>query len=102
MSHSAALPAMKSTSQEKPGLDQEDIVRCPLADSIYNEPTVVGQMLSAGISGFVHKRTAAADLIPAVKEAFRGGVYVCPALRALVSESETQAPTVTKSAPPVE
>lgn len=48
--------------------------------SVYDEPTVVGQMLSAGVAGFVLKRSAATDLIPAVQEVLRGGTYVCPAL----------------------
>ena len=48
--------------------------------SIHDEPTVVSQMLSAGISGFVLKRAVATDLIPAVKEVLRGSVYVSPVL----------------------
>lgn len=54
--------------------------------SVHDEPTVVGQMLSAGIAGFVLKRTAATDLVPAVQEVLRGGSYVCPAIKALQAE----------------
>jgi DNA-binding NarL/FixJ family response regulator len=59
-------------------------------------------MLSAGVVGFVLKRSAATDLIPAVNEVLRGGTYVCPALRGLLPESEDQSPPVAKGAPPVE
>jgi DNA-binding NarL/FixJ family response regulator len=46
--------------------------------SVYDEPTVVSQMLREGISGFVLKRAVATDLIPAIKEVLRGSVYVSP------------------------
>jgi two-component system secretion response regulator SsrB len=70
--------------------------------SVHDEPTVVGQMLNAGVAGFVLKRAAATDLIPAVKEVLGGGTYVCPALQGLLPESGDQSPTVAKDAPPVE
>jgi DNA-binding NarL/FixJ family response regulator len=49
--------------------------------SVHDELTVVGQMLELGVAGYVLKRNAATDLIPAVKEVLRGGTYVCSALR---------------------
>jgi DNA-binding NarL/FixJ family response regulator len=49
--------------------------------SVHDEPTVAGQMLSAGVAGFVLKRSAATDLIPAVMEVLRGGTYSSPALQ---------------------
>jgi len=55
--------------------------------SVHDEPTVVGQMLSVGVAGFVLKRSAATDLVPAVKEVLRGGTYVCPALAGLLPEA---------------
>jgi DNA-binding NarL/FixJ family response regulator len=70
--------------------------------SVHDEPTLVDQMLSAGVAGFVLKRSAATDLIPAVKEVLGGGTYVCPALQRLLPESEAQSPTVAKGDPPVE
>src|SRR5947208_4609494 len=45
--------------------------------SVHDEPTVIEQMLRAGVAGFVLKRAAATDLIPAVKEVLHGGTYVC-------------------------
>ena len=71
-----------------------------IALSVYDEATVVAQVLSAGVAGFVLKRSAATDLVPAVKEVLQGGTYVCPALRGLLPESGDQAPTGTKGAPP--
>jgi DNA-binding NarL/FixJ family response regulator len=44
--------------------------------SIYDEQTVVGPMLSAGVAGFVLKRAAATELIPAIKQVLGGQVYV--------------------------
>ncbi len=62
----------------------------------------LNKLLSAGVAGFVLKRSAATDLIPAVKEVLRGGTYVCPALQGLLPESGDQSPTEAKGAPPVE
>lgn len=70
--------------------------------SVHDEPTVAGQMLSAGVAGFVLKRAAATDLIPAVKEVLRGGTFVCPALQRLLPKSGDQSPPVAKGAPPVD
>jgi two-component system secretion response regulator SsrB len=49
--------------------------------SIHNEPTIAGQMLSAGVAGFVLKRAAATELVPAVQEALQGRVYVSAAVQ---------------------
>jgi DNA-binding NarL/FixJ family response regulator len=69
--------------------------------SVHDEPTVVGQMLSAGVAGFVLKRAAATDLVPAVEEVLRGGTYVCPALRGLLPPPGEPPPPAAKSSPPV-
>jgi DNA-binding NarL/FixJ family response regulator len=70
--------------------------------SVHDEPTVVGHMLKAGVAGFVLKRSAAMDLVPAVQEVLRGGTYVCPALRGLLPKSKDRSPTMANGAPPVE
>jgi DNA-binding NarL/FixJ family response regulator len=70
--------------------------------SVHDEPTVVSQMLSAGVAGFVLTRTAATDLVPAVEEVLAGGTYVCPALRGLLPGSGVPAPAVAKDAPPLQ
>jgi DNA-binding NarL/FixJ family response regulator len=49
--------------------------------SVHDEPTVVGQLLNAGVAGFVLKRTAATDLVPAINEVLRGRVYVSAAVQ---------------------
>src|SRR5713226_1072102 len=64
--------------------------------SVHDEPTVVGKVLSTGVAGFVLKRSAATDLIPAIKEVLRGEIYVCPPLQALRPQSGDQTTTVAK------
>jgi DNA-binding NarL/FixJ family response regulator len=49
--------------------------------SVHDEPTVVSLVRNAGAAGFVHKRAAAADLVPAVHEVLRGGVYASRAVQ---------------------
>jgi DNA-binding NarL/FixJ family response regulator len=44
--------------------------------SVHDEPSVASQVRSAGAAGFVLKRAAATDLVPAVEEVLRGGVFV--------------------------
>jgi DNA-binding NarL/FixJ family response regulator len=48
--------------------------------SVHDEKTVVDECLSAGARGFVLKRTAVTDLIPAVEAVLRGGTYVSPSI----------------------
>lgn len=47
--------------------------------SVHDEPTVVKETLAAGVLGFVLKRSAATDLIPAVEEAREGRTFISPA-----------------------
>jgi DNA-binding NarL/FixJ family response regulator len=44
--------------------------------SIHDEQEAVNECLEAGASGFVLKRSAVSDLIPAVEAVMRGGTYV--------------------------
>jgi DNA-binding NarL/FixJ family response regulator len=69
--------------------------------SVHDEPTVVGQILRASVAGFVLKRSAATDLIPAVAEVLEGGTYVCPTIRGQLLESGDQSRTVSEDVPPV-
>jgi DNA-binding NarL/FixJ family response regulator len=48
--------------------------------SVHDEPTVASLILEIGASGFVLKRTAATDLVPAVEAVLQGGTYVSPAV----------------------
>jgi DNA-binding NarL/FixJ family response regulator len=48
--------------------------------SVHDEQIVVEDCLAAGAAGFVLKRTAANDLIPAVWEVLKGRTYVSPSV----------------------
>ncbi len=50
--------------------------------SVHDEQTAVEDCLSAGAAGFVLKRTATNDLIPAVWEVLKGRNYVSPSVEA--------------------
>jgi DNA-binding NarL/FixJ family response regulator len=49
--------------------------------SVHDEPVVVQECLAAGAKGFVLKRTAVNDLVPAVEAVLRGEVYVSPSVQ---------------------
>ena len=51
-----------------------------IALSVHDEPTVATQIRNAGVAGFVLKRTAATDLIPAVETVLGGGLFVSPSV----------------------
>ena len=44
--------------------------------SVHDDEEVIKQVLSSGAAGFVLKRTAGTDLIPAVEEVLEGRTYV--------------------------
>jgi len=46
--------------------------------SIHDERTVVDDVMASGIEGFVLKRRAVIDLIPAIREVRRGHKYISP------------------------
>ncbi len=48
--------------------------------SIHDEGAAVGECLVAGASGFVLKRTAVNDLIPAVEAVMKGDIYMSPSV----------------------
>lgn len=50
--------------------------------SVHDEKTAVDNCLAAGAAGFVLKRTASNDLIPAVREVLKGRRYVSPSVEA--------------------
>ena len=49
--------------------------------SVHDEQVFVGECLAAGAEGFVLKRSAVDDLVPAVTVVLRGETYVSPSLR---------------------
>ena len=48
--------------------------------SIHDEPATVSEIMSAGASGFVLKRSIANDLLAAVRAALKGRTYISPSL----------------------
>jgi DNA-binding NarL/FixJ family response regulator len=48
--------------------------------SVHDEQTVVSEIMNAGVSGFVLKRTAVTDLFTAVDEVLGGKTFVSPLL----------------------
>lgn len=60
--------------------------------SVHDEPTVVSQVRNAGAAGFVLKRSAATDLIPAVQEVLRGGSYASAAKQQACREADRNLP----------
>ena len=48
--------------------------------SIHDEGSAVGECLVAGASGFVLKRTAVSDLIPAIETVRKGEIYMSPSV----------------------
>jgi DNA-binding NarL/FixJ family response regulator len=59
--------------------------------SVHDEPAVVQECLAAGAKGFVLKRAAVNDLIPAVEAVLRGETYVSPSIQAKEEEGSRQA-----------
>jgi DNA-binding NarL/FixJ family response regulator len=49
--------------------------------SVHDDPHVVDVIVSSGVSGFVLKRTAANDLIPAIQNILDGDTYISPSIR---------------------
>ena len=46
--------------------------------STHDEKSVVDDVMSAGVEGFVLKRRAVVDLIPAIREVLQGHKYISP------------------------
>ena len=44
--------------------------------SVHEDPVVVSEAIAIGVAGFVFKRLAASDLIPALKAVFQGGHFI--------------------------
>lgn len=48
--------------------------------SVHDEKTVIHEVMASGVSGFVLKRMAGSDLIPAVDDVLRGKTFVSASL----------------------
>ncbi len=66
--------------------------------SVHDEPAVVQECLAAGAKGFVLKRAAVNDLIPAVEAVLRGDTYVSPSIQAKEQEASGRATKIEKEA----
>jgi DNA-binding NarL/FixJ family response regulator len=55
--------------------------------TMHDEPAYVAEALGAGARGFVLKTEATADLLRAVEEVMRGGLYVSPRLSSAVQDT---------------
>lgn len=49
--------------------------------SVHDELTVVNEVMAGGAVGFVLKRSAATDLMPAVCEVLKGRTYISPSVK---------------------
>ncbi len=47
--------------------------------SVYDDSTVAQSIIASGASGYVLKRAAVTDLLPALEEVFRGKTFISPA-----------------------
>ena len=72
-----SMPAREGTNVARQLMDRFPGLRL-IALSVHDEPTVAAQLRDAGVAGFVLKRTAATDLIPAVKAVLGGDSFVSP------------------------
>jgi DNA-binding NarL/FixJ family response regulator len=75
-----SLPGMGEANVARRLLEQFPGLRL-IVLSVHNDPTVAALIRKTGAAGFVHKRTTATDLLPAIKEVLRGGTYVSPSRR---------------------
>lgn len=58
-----------------------------VALTVHEDPSYISHMMQAGAMGYVLKRSAADELVRAIKTVVRGEVYVDPALDPLVAQS---------------
>ncbi len=58
-----------------------------LALTVHEDKSYLREMLQAGVSGYILKRSAAADLINAIHVISRGGMYLDPTLAGKVTSS---------------
>ena len=64
--------------------------------SVHDDQHIVDVLINSGVSGFVLKRTAANDLIPAIKNILTGETYISPSLRDTAGVSKEK-PSLTET-----
>jgi len=57
--------------------------------TVHEDRAYLNQALAAGVRGYLLKRSAAENLIPAIRAVFVGGLYVDPAIAGQVAESNS-------------
>jgi DNA-binding NarL/FixJ family response regulator len=77
-----SMPGMKGTS-----LAEELRQHCPgsklVVLTVHEDRGYLRQLLESGVSGYVLKRSAADDLVKAIRIAAAGGIYIDPSLKAM-------------------
>jgi DNA-binding NarL/FixJ family response regulator len=90
---SADIVVMDISMPELNGIDatRELAKRCEHARAIvltqHDEDQYVAEALRAGVKGYVLKRQASTDLIVAIREVARGGIYLSPGVSGAVADA---------------
>ena len=75
-----SMPAFNNANVVRQLKDRNPVLKV-IVLSVYDEPEVINKILATGVSGFVLTRSAAWDLIPAIRKVLQGQTYVSPSLR---------------------
>jgi DNA-binding NarL/FixJ family response regulator len=68
--------------------------------SVHDEPTAINECLEAGAAGFVLKRAAVDDLVPAIEAILLGEKYISPSLQKKSGNNQTSPPKKSRKAHP--
>ena len=74
-----SMPAFKEVNAVRQLKDRNPELKV-IVLSVYDEPKVLNETLATGVSGFVLLRSAAWDLIPAIRNVLQGLTYVSPSV----------------------
>ena len=75
-----SMPSFNNANVVRQLKDRNPVLKV-IVLSVYDEPEVINKILATGVSGYVLTRSAAWDLIPAIRKVLQGQTYVSPALR---------------------
>ena len=56
--------------------------------SVHDEPVAINECMEAGAAGFVLKRSAVNDLVPAIEAILAGGQYISPSLQKKIENNQ--------------
>ena len=74
-----SMPAFNNANVVRQLKDRNPVLKV-IVLSVYDEPEVINKILATGVSGYVLTRSAAWDLIPAIRKVLHGQIYISPAL----------------------